>query len=509
MSIANLPAELEQAGPSQTRCYELGGLKLAQGDFDGAIAAYRQALALGPPDARIYNNLGSALLKRTRPDEAIEMFEQSRTLDPHYHRPLVNLGLALREAGRPLEAIERLREALDLMPNHVPALVNLGDAQIQAGEISSGIETLERAAQLAPGLPEASMGLGVALFRAGRIGSAIDLLQRVVASAPNHADSHTNLGHVLFAAGEWRAAWPHFEFRFTRISRRVELDTPAGVSRWDGRLPPDRELWLIGEQGLGDQLQFVRYAKWLAQLGADCVVRCDPRLVKLLEVARLGARIVPYGGGSPESGAAWFPLMSLPQPHGTSPETVPFPDGYLEALPALVERWQARVPQLGLRAAIAWAGNPRAETGVHVGRSPPLAALAPLLSVPDVRLVSLQKSEAARALDEWPPSSSILRFSDLDSGADAFLDTAAILRCVDLLVTSDSAIAHLAGALGVRTWLCLMHDADWRWPTEGTRTPWYHAVRIFRQAAPGDWGSVYRRVAAELEQLVRSRPGER
>jgi hypothetical protein len=211
----------------------------------------------------------------------------------------------------------------------------------------------------------------------------------------------------------------------------------------------------------------------LGALGRRCVIACEPRLVALFAQAALGASVMPLdtARAATEVRAQWLPLMSVPAWHRTRPETVPSPAGYLVAESARVARWRARLPATGLRVALAWAGNPRMETGRHMGRSPPLAALEPLLRVPAVRFISLQKGPGEEQLDAAPFGRALLRFADLDAGPDAFLDTAAVLKCVDLLVTSDTAIAHLAGALGVPTWVCLMHEPDWRWMRGGGGTP--------------------------------------
>jgi Flp pilus assembly protein TadD len=497
-SIARLEQGLAQHGGTASAYYELGGLKLAGGDSDGAIAAYGKCLELAAPNAAVYNNLGTALIKAARFGEAIAALEAALELQPGYRRALVNLGKALREAARPTEAISRLREALTITPDYVPALVNLGDALAATGDLDGAQETLERATRLAPRLVEAHLSLGIVRLQSWRVAESLDALRTAVACAPHHADAHSNLAHALFVAGDWRAAWPHFEYRFQRHAR-VHLSPPAAVERWDGTLSPDLEIWLIGEQGLGDQLHFVRYAQLVADAGMRCVIACDPRLVQILESAKLGCRTVALGTEPQDRGTRWFPLMSLPGWHGTTSGTVPFAAGYLAADPRRIEQWRVRLPPTkALRVALAWAGNPRMETGRYAGRSPPLRALAPLMNVPEVSFVSLQKGHGEDQLDAVSFGGSILRLPNLDSGTDAFLDTAAVLKCVDLLVTSDTAIAHLAGALGVPTWLCLMHEPDWRWMQGSAVTPWYASMRLFRQSTPSDWAGVYAQVAAAL-----------
>jgi hypothetical protein len=205
--------------------------------------------------------------------------------------------------------------------------------------------------------------------------------------------------------------------------------------------------------------------------------------------------------------------MSLPAWHGARPDTVPHPAGCLATDPDRVARWHERLRHStgqrdsgSLRVALAWAGNPDMETGRYRGRSPPLAAFAPVLALPQVDFISLQKGHGEEQLDALPFRASIRRLPDLDAGPQAFLDTAAVLKCVDLLVTSDTAIAHLAGALGVPCWLCLMHEPDWRWMREGRDTPWYTSMSLFRQPAAGDWASVFHEVAAALAPLAARAP---
>jgi tetratricopeptide (TPR) repeat protein len=505
-AIARLETDLARDNADAAGFSELAGLKLTSGDAEGAIHAYRQCLARVGPNAALYNNLGTALIKAGRPAEAVAVLESALALQPGYPRALVNLGRALYEVGRIPESVSRLQEALAVNPRYVPALVNFGAALAAAGALVDADKALTFAIRCEPAHVEARATLGIVHLRRGRVPEALEELRAAVALAPAHADAHANLAHALFVSGDWVAAWPHFEHRFRRHAQRAELRPPAGVERWDGGASlPDLELWLIAEQGLGDQLQFARYAKLLSDAGIRCVVACDPRLVRLLSLARLGARIVAFGT-APEAvdalSARWFPLMSLPAWHGTRPESVPAADGYLAADPQRIEAWRKRLPAGSLRVALAWAGNPRMETGPYAGRSPPLAALAPLMTVPNVQFISLQKGFGAEQLDSAVFGHSVVSFDNLDDGPDAFLDTVAVLKCVDLLVTSDTAIAHLAGGLGVPTWLCLMREPDWRWMREGDSTPWYSSMRLFRQPSPGDWASVYRQVAAALQALA-------
>ncbi len=481
---------------------ELARLRLANGELAAAIEAYGKCMTLAPHSAAVRNNLGAALIRATRFAEAVDVLQGALTIQPGYPRALVNLGKALTELGRHREARSTLEHALAVAPDYVPALINWGEACAASGDSATAARALERAVMLAPNAPEAHMSLGILRLHAGRTAAALESLRHALRLAPDHAGAHSNLAHALFTSGDWQSAWPHFEHRFSSHSRRASLEIPPGMPRWNGTRFDGLEVWLLGEQGLGDQLQFARYAKIVSNLGVSCVLSCDPRLVRILEGAGLGARVVALGTAGDAPNARWMPLMSLPGWHRTGADSVPAAGGYLKADRERVARWRARLaPLRGLRVGLAWAGNPRMETGRHLGRSPPLAALAPLLQVPGVEFVSLQKAPGDAQLATAPFRGSIVSLPDLDEGPDAFMDTAAVLLGIDLLVTSDTAIAHLAGGLGVRCWLCLMHEPDWRWMRTGAATPWYASLRLFRQSAAGDWSGVYEEVARELAKL--------
>ena len=500
--IEQLEIELSAGAGSAAAHFKLGRLRLAAGDIDGAIAAYTRSLSGAPDASLVHNNLGVAYLNAGRHGQAIASFETAAQMNPRYLRPFVNLGKVLREVGRPREAIERLRHALELQPDYPPALVNLGAALAAVNDPQAAAAALERALSLAPDLIEANLGLIEIRLRIGRIGEAIGMCRRLLATWPANAEVHLALGRLLFLAGDWETAWPHLEYRFARASRPIALCIPPGSERWDG-ISQGRDLVLLGEQGLGDQIQFARYARVLRERGFATTLMCEPRLVRLLAAAGLADRVIPY---NTEVGpdVRWYPLLSLAHWHGTRMDSVPLARGYLRAESGSIDSWRARMPEAACRVGLAWAGNPTAERGHLAGRSPPSAALAALGEVRDVQFISLQQGAADTA---HPLGGALLRWPDLDAGPDAFLDTAAILTLLDLLITSDTSIAHLAGALGVNTWLCLHHDPDQRWMMRGDSTPWYTSMRVFRQSAPGDWQGVYRRVAGELSHWCAQRPG--
>lgn len=495
LSRSQLEHLIACGGGSAAEFYELGSLKLRDGDAVGAVSAYRRCVELEPHHAGAHNNLGSALLKSGEPLAAIEALQAALRLQPKYLRALTNLGKALREAGRPLEAVAALEQALAQDPGYVPALVNMADARVAVGDAQAGERLLERCIELAPRLIEARTSLGICQLQRGRLPTAIATLRSAVALDPGHAEAHLNLAHALFASGDWTAAWPHFEHRLRRFDA---IETPPLSSRWNGRAEPGLELWLLGEQGLGDQIQFARYARLFADRGISCRLACHPRLVDLLARADLGAAKVQAHGTSPEGPhARWLPLMSAPRWHGTTRDSIPGGGVYLRAQEERVAYWRDRLPRGPKpRIGLVWAGNPRVERGRFAGRSPPLSSLAPLFGI-DATFVSLQLG-GDEALEQAGFASKAVRLAGLDDGPSAFLDSAAVLKCLDLLVTSDTAAAHVSGGLGVPTWLCLKEDPDWRWTISGSGTPWYASMRLFRQPRGGDWTAVYRDVASAI-----------
>ena len=347
-AIAALERRIVSADLGAAAWYELGGLKLVANDTEGAIAAYTQCLSHGPPRAEIFNNLGTALLRAGRFTEAVPVLERALALHPGYVRALVNHAKALRELGDIERSMASSRAALAIDPRYIPALMNLADAQAANGDGDAAQRSLQAALAIDPNHVAARTALGIARLDSGQVEGALHDLRAAVSLAPEHAEAHANLAHALFASGGWQAAWPHFEYRFNRQSRTIPLRIPAGMARWDGSLDPNLQLWLVAEQGLGDQLHFARYARLLTDRGMKCTLICDPALVTLLESAGLCAGVVPFGATSSEPNARWFPLMSVPAWHGTAADTVPTPLSYLAFDAERAATWR---PRLGERTA--------------------------------------------------------------------------------------------------------------------------------------------------------------
>ena len=393
-------------------------------------------------------------------------------------------------------AVACFERAAEARPGNGEILYNLGNGLLAAGRLAEAERTLRLALDTDPGHLRARTNLGVAQKEQGRLDEAIETFGAVIREAPDSADAHWNRALALIMAGRFDEGWREYEWR-----RRIAGFSmcPIEGRDWDGRAYPGRTLLVHAEQGLGDTIQFARYLPMAADPGGKLVFVCQQPLKALL--AGLGGIDGKFELCGSEERLPPFdiqaPLMSLPHLLDLGQPVWPVDGPYLQAEPARMTRWAER---LGggdrLNIGICWQGR----TGYKADRrrSIPLETFAPLADIDGVRLISLQKGHGAeqRRAPGWRAR---VREPGLDMDADgAFLDSAAIIRTLDLVITSDTAIAHLAGALGARTWLMLAHMPDWRWGREGTRSPWYPAMRLFRQARPGDWAGVMSDVTKQL-----------
>ena len=466
-----------------------------QGQLDPAIASYRRALELKPDNAAAYSRLAQALQQAERLEEAVESYRRALALNPDHADAHNNLGVALAEQGRWAGAAESHRRAIELDPDHAEAHSNLGSALISLGQPGAAIECLQRAIEVKPSLAGAYANLGAARVAQNRPGEAIEAYLRGLAHAPDDADLHTNLAFAQLATADFDSGWQEFEWRWrTRQLRPRRFAQPL----WAGAEIGDRVVLLHAEQGFGDTIQFCRYAPLVA--GKSRVILEVPRpLVRLLSSLEGISCIVAEGDPLPPFDLH-CPLLSLPRAFGTSLATIPGEVPYLEADATQVTAWRDRLAELaGLRVGLAWAGGARASEprlqAVARRRSIELNDFAALAGLVGVSFVSLQIGEAAAQTRSPPPG---LRLYDRTGEIDDFADTAALIEALDLVISVDTAVAHLAGALGKPVWLLNRFDTDWRWLLEREDSPWYPTMRIFRQPAAGDWGAVIDRVADEL-----------
>nr|WP_246472667.1 tetratricopeptide repeat protein [Azospirillum tabaci] len=465
------------------------GVALQRVKDPAALAALMHAAALLPEDATVRLNLGRAHYDAGRWDAVAAALRSALALDPAHDGALELFAAARRKTGREEEAMTALRRLLRLRPDAANGWHVLSFAE------PGGLRTLHRALALQPDHRNALSGLANRLRDRREVVASLRLHDRAVRLQPASAEARWNRSLARLLAGDLAGGWEDYEARWGVADFPTK---PRGLPQplWSGEDIAGHTILLHEEQGRGDAIQFVRYAPLVAARGARVLLEAGADLVPLFRglpgVERVFAR------GEPLPGFDWqCPLLSLPRAFATRLETIPAAAPYLTADPARAAAWRERLAGDGLKVGLVWAGNPQFAGDRE--RSPGLAALAPLLAVTGCRFFGLQLGPGHDELAQraMPPS-----FTDLAPEIRDFADTAAIMASLDLVVSSCTAPAHLAGALGVPLWVLLSHAPDWRWLLDRADSPWYPTARLFRQPRPGDWGAVAGEVAAALAERV-------
>jgi Flp pilus assembly protein TadD len=457
-----------------------------------AVTFYRRALALHPPHAEAQQNLGSALADLGQADAAIACYHKALSLRPDYAMAHLNLGNALWAKGQAEAAIAAYDKAIALRPDfaeaHTFRAIVLGDQ----GRTAPALASCRRALALQPGYPDAHNTLGNLLRMEGRVAEAVGCYRRTLALAPDYPDAHFNLGMALLALGEFAAGWPEYEWRW-KTPQMMASERRFPQRQWRGEAAAGQRLLIHAEQGLGDTLQFCRFVPWVAARGLAVVLEVPRPLLRLCATLPGVEAIVAAGETLPEFDLH-CPMASLPLVLGTTLATIPATVPYLGTDAAATAGWRARLPAEGLRVGLVWAGNPSLDRPSRAAmdrrRSVAPERLAAVLAVPGLRFISLQKHGP-----RLPPEAPVV---DVMAEMTDFADTAALVASLDLVIAVDTAVAHLAGALGKPVWLLDRFDPDWRWMVGRRDSPWYPSLRIYRQPAPGDWDSVLAEVARDL-----------
>jgi tetratricopeptide (TPR) repeat protein len=479
--------------------YKLGNVYRRWNRIEDAERAYRKAIALNPRHADALNTLGNQLTQMERFDEAAEVLRKAIAVSPRYAYAHNNLGIALHGMRRLNEAIECYRRAIKLKPDYPEAHSNLGSVYRELDRTDEAIAICKRAAELAPSWASAHGNLANCYADALRLDEAVASYERAIALEPGNPGFHWNLSTKLLLKGDYARGWKEYEWRWRGCPELKDGKPAMPVPEWGGEDISDKTILLYREQGIGDVIQFARYAPMVAALAGKVIVACEPRLVRLLQSLR-GVEVVSDQQPLPRFNVH-CPLLSLPLRFGTTIGTIPAQVPYLSADPALAAVWQQRLgTTAGKRVALIWGGW--AGNRIDRKRSIPLAEFAPLAAVTGVEFYSLQLGEHAAQTKSPPPGLSVI---DCTADLHDFADTAALLENLDLLITVDTAGAHLAGAMAKPVWLLNRYESEWRWLLDREDSPWYPTMRIFRQPRPGEWKSVIVKIADALGKLARSR----
>lgn len=472
------------------------------GRLDEAVESCRRALELEPDFAEAYFNLANAMRDQDRRDEAIFNYKCALTIDPDYAEVYNNLGILLNDLDRPEEAAANYRRAIELKADYAEAYNNLGIVFKNEGRLAEAMYNYHRAIRLEPQFFEAYYNLGNVLKELGRCDDAIENYRRAIQIKPGYAQAHWNRSHAYLLKGDFVNGWQGYEWRRNPELEILTYPHRHRQPRWDGSDFVGKRLLVYCEQGLGDSLQFMRYLPLVKARGGTVIFEAWKPLHGILQDSANVDRLLElsFERKTDVDFDLHISLMDLPALFGTALETIPADTPYISPDPQKVKRWQRRLDDTSLKVGIVWAGSP--EHGNDHNRSCPLAMFAPLAAIDGVKLYGLQKGEAAGQMERL---SQALAVENLSEDLHDFSDTAAAVENLDLVISVDTAPAHLAAAMGKPTWLLLPFAPDWRWMLERTDSPWYPTMRLFRQERWGDWNSVFQNVTEELRTLAQDR----
>lgn len=487
-----------QLEPDFVEAHDHLGVALSAEDrCDEAVESYGRAIRFDPNYADAYNNLAITLGMQQRFDEAIANYQHAIRIEPGLVDAHYNLANILREQGRCAEAIAGYRRAIELRADHADAYNNLSRALKECGNFAEAVENCEKAIALKPDFAEACNNLGLLLKAQGQHSEAIANFEKAIQIKPDYANAHWNYSLALLSCGRFAEGWEQYQWR-RKAGLGAILDSQRrDCSSWDGSPFVGKKLLIRYEQGMGDSLQFARYAPMVKALGGTVIFETLKPLLGILEgfdgIDEF-VEAVPDGEPTVDFDLDVF-VLDLPRILGTTVETIPAEVPYLYADRTKVEHWRDCLAGDHFKVGIVWAGS--AKHTDDSNRSCRLEHFKPLAEIESVRLIGLQKGDPAAQAGQVRAK---MPFVNLGDKFQDFADTAAVIENLDLVVSVDTAVLHLAGAMGKKVWGLLPFDADWRWMLDRSDSPWYPTMTLFRQTRPGDWDAVFSRVADELKR---------
>ena len=467
--------------------------------FDYAISSFEKAISLNPKYSHAYNNLGILLRSQDKLDSAIEAYKKAIFNQPDNALFYNNLGAVLSEQGKNNEAIEACKKAILLKSDYAEAYNNLGATLRDEGKNTEAKEACKRAISLKSDYAEAFNNLGAILRDEGKISKAIESCKKAILLKPNYAEAYYSLSFSYNLKGDLDKGFRLYEWRLRE--KRFIARTPRNHLTWDGKKSVfGKKFFVYEEQGLGDIIQFTRYLLLLKKKGAEVTFKVKRKLHALLKTLDEDIILVE---SDPDQNNINFetPLMSLPFLFKTNLNSIPSMNAYLYADHKKVKSWRVCLTKGAFKVGICWQGS---KNKIDFGRSFPLTLFEDISKLPNIELISLHKGEGENQIEDI--NFNLTTFSDdFDAGQNAFVDTAAIMMNCDLIITSDTAIAHLAGALGCPTWIVLKKVPDWRWMMEINDCPWYKNTKLYRQNKRDNWKSIFEIIKKDLEILMKQK----
>ncbi len=486
--------------PREARALHMLGVAKAQsGAHAEAAQLLERASREAPRDALILTDLATLRVMGGRAAEALPLLDKALKLQPALRQAAFYRGVALKNLNRPQEALATFDQLTSAEPSNPLFQHNRAALLIQFDRLDEAAPIVEKLLAQQPDAPAVLQLKSLVLAGQGRLADAIAVCDRILARNPQAEESRYNRGVFKLRAGDLAGGWPDYESRWKRPGFKLASPAPA-VPTWSGEPLAGKRLLIFAEQGFGDALHFCRYAPLAAEHGAEVTLQVPQRLVTLLKTLSDKVSVV----SAIDPGAKFdyqIPLLSMPWRMGTDLSNMPNKVPYLAAQSERVERWRERIGPNGYKIGIVWQGNPDAD--FDKSRSMRLREFFPVSQISGVRLISLQKNFGAEQLNELPPGMRVeTPGDDFDSGPDAFLDSAAVMQHLDAVIAPNTAVAHLAGALGRPVLIPLDSNSDWRWFTARTDSPWYPTAKLFRQQVRGDWSGVFASIADHVRALL-------
>jgi tetratricopeptide (TPR) repeat protein len=470
-----------------------------------ALSCFDRAAQMAPAHTQACCNAGRLLFGLERWEEACERFRQAVVAEPRHAAAWHNLGLCAQKLGE-LDAAERCyRKALELAPQTHAVHIDMGNVCLDRGDLSGMAEWYRKALHLAAADAAACLNVARMFKGQGRFEEALEGIDAALRLDPQNVQAHFERAAILLAAGDWLPGWEEYEWRFRRPDWRNGYPHLHAAPRWDGSRFDGKTLLVHCEQGFGDSLQFARYLPLVKARGGRVLFELPAPLTALFEGFPGVDALLEFSPARPASHPfdLQTPLLSLPRIFKTTPADLPGEVPYLKADPDRARSWGERLPAGGFKIGVVWASS--GWTPGLARKSFRLADFLPLAQIPSVRLYGLQKGPAAQAAAEVPDG---LPFVNLGERFTDFADTAAVLSHLDLVISVDTAVAHLAGAMAKPVWVVLAENPDWRWLRGREDSPWYPTMRLFRQEKSGGAPALFGRIAAASQQFVRA-PGRR
>jgi len=475
---------------------------VAQGSYAAAADNCKKAISLNPGYAQAWNTMGYALEKQGKTDEAIECYRYAVNCEPDFVEPYNHLGVLLNEKLLHEQAAATLQKAIEIDPEYAEVYSNLGIALNQLERFDDAIENFRHAIRLDPNFCEAHYNLANSLRDKGLCKEAVEHYKRAIELNSDYAQAYWNLSLTLLLSGNFADGWPLYKWRRNADLRVLTNFHRSGKSRWDGSSFAGKSLFVHYEQGLGDNIQFARYLPMVKARGGTVIFQTLKPVIGLLHGFPGIDRIVEYNPDESVSYSfdIYASLLDMPQIFGTTVETIPAVVPYIFADASKTHRWAERITEGDFKIGIAWAGSPT--HGNDRYRSCSLEDFARLADIAGVRLYSLQKGQAAEQIAYFADTINVV---DLGKDFADFTDTAAAVENLDVVVSVDTSVLHLAGAMGKTVWALLPFAPDWRWMLEREDSPWYPTMKLFRQQTLGQWEPVFERIAEAIKMTAAER----